>query len=387
MVTMKDVLRAILKSMVADPRITNMVTDEDNDGFGAIRTVTDNAPPQSKQRQATGPGTTFSRCIMSVCTSFLAVCPILQSSSGEPTRDRELTEMLLNADGDDFILAAPAYFRNVEHRTLNINATVLDNCLVKIGSLLQQFMYSRNEALHALVVQFLQATSFLWVQDSIADTDVGGAIRELCQWLVGMYESGKMSSWKIRDAFAIFMEKYLALDPFERVWTTPDEKEDGTIEVSTAPSALLPDMSTDEDIRVRFRVASANARLFGLPRLGNDKTAMEIYIDLQSRLGTELEKCVYSLSMLCTARLIIPVPFFMQIRGDAHSVPHAGKRHGRLLGRPAGFVLASSRDAVPQRMVSSERAGHFAGRRRTSRHAKPEGTLRHLRVLDRPDRP
>lgn len=302
MVTMKDVLRAILKTMVADPQSSMVVTSEDNDGFGAIRTVTDNSTPLVMQRQSTGSGTTFSRCIMSVCTSFLAVCPILQSSSGEPTRDRELTDMVLNADGDDFILAGPAYFRNVEQRTLNINATILDNFLCKFESLLTQFMYSRSEALHALAIQFLQATSFLWVQESVANSEVGSSARQLCKWAVGMLEGGKIPSWRIRDALAVFLERYLVLDPMEHVWTMPlpedeDEeevKEEEEEEVMTPPSQLLPAMCRDEDIRVRFRAATANARLFDLPRTGKDTEAMTIYNGINAQLPVDAMQCVRS---------------------------------------------------------------------------------------------
>src|SRR3979490_1463653 len=118
MTAMKMTLRVVFARISGRSLRSDGIEAEDQDDFdlpgGTIIAAPVEALRQTNNR-------IYVESILDVCMSFLAIGPILQSSGEEPTRDRELTDIVLNCDGDEFLLASKAYLVNVRRRALNIN--------------------------------------------------------------------------------------------------------------------------------------------------------------------------------------------------------------------------------------------------------------------------
>ena len=285
MIHLKDVLRVIVGQKCNDARTSHTMNDaDDKDGFAPIR-VNQQSPEARQQTEER----IAHRYIAEVCVAFLALVPILQSTSGESTRDKELTELVLQSESK-FHLVASVFFKNVGQRHLSLSASTLDLFLKKIGDLLQQYNYSRSEKLQLLVTQFLDSTLHIWSQESMANSEIGDDIREFCHWISSILKDNKIRSWKLRDFAVRFLDRYLHTDPSHSVWAR-----DG-VDMDCLPANLLPILGADRDIRVRFRVAVVNARLFSIARtVGQD--ALVLYDTIKRSLTTDLQKYVTVLSL------------------------------------------------------------------------------------------
>jgi ataxia telangiectasia mutated family protein len=270
----------ILVGQKLDSRAVQAIHEgDDKDGFGPIRTT--QQAPETRQQAEDG---TVHRCIVEVCMSFSAVVPILQASSGEPTRDKELTEFVLHAD-NNFHLVASVFFNKIGQRLLNLGSNNLDRFLRKIGDLLTQYNYSRSEKLQVLVTHFLDSTLHLWLQGSAMDNEVGDNVRALCHWISNILREDKIRSWKLRDYVIRFLDKYLVMDPRQAFWSHGED------DTETLPSSLLPMLGADRDLRVRFRAALVNARLFSVARtIAED--ALALYDTIKQHLTLDLKECV-----------------------------------------------------------------------------------------------
>lgn len=222
--------------------------------------------------------------------TFLAIVPILQSTSGEPTRDKDLTELVLNSADTAFLLVGPVYFAKVRQRILNISLNVLDGFLDKFDQMLKQYTYSRSEKLQLLTTQFLDATLHHWKQDNVSSSEVGDRIRDLCQWLSDTLRRNQIRSWRTRDCVARFMKRYLVEDPEQVIWTMVSPDDEGrNIKTEASPAAILPMLGADQDIRVRFRVAFDNASLFTVARkTGRDPS--QLYSEIKGWLTDDIDE-------------------------------------------------------------------------------------------------
>jgi serine-protein kinase ATM len=303
MIAMKMTLRVVFARISRRYLTCDGIEAEDQDDFGLTGgTIT--AAPVEAQRQTSG--RICVELILDVCMSFLAIGPILQSSGEEPTRDRELTDIVLNCDGDEFLLASKAYLVNVRRRALNINLATLDNLLVKFASLSTQYIYQLNDELKLMIIRLLDSTAHLWTQPDIVGYDTVDKVRNFFGWLLelvrvtkdkdGKRTKTKVRSWRVRDTFVAFLARYMSLDPLERFWTTgsssvdvdhADSNDDSPPTSPTLPSHTLPTINQDEDIRVRFRSAYANATLFNLSRSSNNP--MVHYHEIHTSLCTNME--------------------------------------------------------------------------------------------------
>jgi ataxia telangiectasia mutated family protein len=150
-----------------------------------------------------------------------------------------------------------------------------------MSELLKQYQFSRSERIHQLVIELLDSTLSIWLSPQAQSNEVGEMIGELCAWLAKALRKQKISTWTLRDALVQFLDRYLSLDPSQTYWS-PTEEED-------LPTALLPMMTADHDIRVRFRVAVLNTRLFDLEvHTGQSPTTM--YTVVQKWYTVDLEK-------------------------------------------------------------------------------------------------
>ncbi len=293
----KTTLRAVLARSTGRPFTTAGIEADDEDDFGPANTTSSAAPAEAQRHSS---GRVPAEAILEVCMSFLAVGPILQSSGEEPTRDRELTDIILNCDGDEFLLASKAYLANVRRRALNINLTILDNLLVKFASLSTQYIYQLNDELKLMIIRLLDSTAHLWIQAELVDSDTVDKVRNFFEWLLKLVRvtnsenlngaRTKVRSWKIRDAFVAFLERYITMDPQERLLATRrtldddcDASDSDSDSPPTLPSDVLPTINQDDDIRIRFRSACANAMLFNLPRF-SDGQHMTLYSGIHSPL-------------------------------------------------------------------------------------------------------
>ena len=296
---MKTTLRVVL-ARITGRSFTSDGDADDQDDFGTTRgTIT--AAPIEAQRLSSG--RIYVEAILDVCMSFLAIGPILQSSGDEPTRDRELTDIVLNCDGDEFLLASNAYLANIRRRTLNINPATLDNLLVKFASLSTQYIYQLNEELKLMIIRLLDSTAHLWTQHDLIGYETVDKVRNFFGWLLelvrvtkdedGQKTKTKVRSWRVRDAFVAFLARYMALDPFERIWARRSPSVDAGDADSddghppTLPSHALPTINQDDDIRVRFRSAYANATLLNLSRFNNEQP-MNHYREIHASLCTNV---------------------------------------------------------------------------------------------------
>jgi len=227
MTAMKMILRAVLARISRRSLTSDGIEAEDQDDFGLTGgTIT--AAPVEAQRQTSG--RIYVESILDVCMSFLAIGPILQSSGEEPTRDRELTDIVLNCDGDEFLLASKAYLVNVRRRALNINLATLDNLVDKFASLSTQYIYQLNDELKLMIIRLLDSTAHLWTQPDLVGYDTVDKVRNFFGWLLelvrvtkdedGKRTKTKVRSWRVRDTFVAFLARYMSLDPLERFWTT-----------------------------------------------------------------------------------------------------------------------------------------------------------------------
>lgn len=258
---------------------------DDNDGFAPIRI--NSAATQAADATQKNNGTYADRCVTDSCMTFLALVPILQGSSGESTRDKELTEMVLNCSGDRFLLISSIYFGQIRKRYLHISLSVLDRFLEKLGAMLETYEYARSEQLQLLVTQFLNSTLHHWKEDIIANSDTAENISTLCRWLSSILKAGKIKSWKTRDCVARFMHSYILEDSGQKIWSMIPSDEDS--DPGSLPTNLLPMLGADQDIRVRFRVAYTNASLFSVAReTGHDPT--QLYAELKGWLTNDIDK-------------------------------------------------------------------------------------------------
>ncbi|KDQ61410.1 hypothetical protein JAAARDRAFT_509432 [Jaapia argillacea MUCL 33604] len=300
---LKSVVQAVTEGSLLDTR-SPQAMDIDTDGFGSS-TRTHHTPLQLDGPLNSDNSHIFQSILASSIT-FLALAPVLQASSGEPTRDRELCEFLLQCDGDRFVLAGSPYFDNVQNRTLSLTVATVEKFLDKFGTLLDQYAFSRSERLQLMLIHFLDSTSYTWLNHAIINAEVGGQIRNLSHWLSTMLQKGKIRSWKIRDRLAAFLDHYLVQDPSQGVWK-PGEDDDApaTADSIVLPSAILPTLGRDEDIRVRFRVALTNCRLFSLIRSLNEDPK-DLYMAIRTHLCTDLTNYEHMLTrLLCLGNVMI----------------------------------------------------------------------------------
>lgn len=287
MSTLRDTIRMLVGSPASDRRSSQAMDVDEKDGFGKVRSAADH---QSQGTAEFFEGSGYTRCIADVCIGFLANGPILQSASGEPTRDKELTELLLDcADThpEKFLLVCPPWLDNVRRKSFSLSSSGLNRFLDEMGSLLGRYAYSRREEVQRLIILLLQSTLHIWSGSQTLTDDVACKVQKLCHWLSGLVRDSKISAWRARDSLAVFFDRYLASDPDQISWSTPFDDDEEEQVADLLPSALLPLMSSDKDIRVRFRIAPLIARLFlvahqvGYPPLALYKTVLEQFpVDL-----------------------------------------------------------------------------------------------------------
>ncbi|CCL98610.1 uncharacterized protein FIBRA_00612 [Fibroporia radiculosa] len=318
---LRRVLRIVVGDVDGDESLDAMEVDEKDD-FGPVRTsqtLVSSIPTQQGVR-----GVSLSRLTVDICMTALTVIPILQSTSGEPTRDKDLADMVLSCPDDRFFFMAPAFFDNVREGTLALSASNMHKFLDRFGDLLQRYDFSKSERLQLMVVHFLNSTRNVWLQAAVASGPIGTQIRELWEWFCEMLDKKQVPSWRIRDLLVRFIDDYLAHDPEQNMFMKYDahhdavailddddsehwkERHDDDSDIKgLLPSALLPKLGADVDIRVRFRAAVANARLLRFARKLSQNPST-LYATIKKHLTVTLENYEHMLTrLLCLGNIII----------------------------------------------------------------------------------
>ncbi|EJF64038.1 hypothetical protein DICSQDRAFT_178565 [Dichomitus squalens LYAD-421 SS1] len=291
----------------------SMAIVDDSDGFGPVRdahAVTSLSTTRYAQQDQV-----HNRHIVDACVTALAVVPILQSSSGEPTRDRALTDLVLQAPVDQFLVLGPAYCEQVGRRTLNLSTSILEGLFTQLELACGPYAYSHSEETHLLIVKVLDKTSHVWMEPTIAASAVGQRARLCCWNLVDTLQLKRVRgtlrrcsnrrSWRVIDAIIRFLDGYLAKDPSQEIWVMPTD-ESGTPDESELPAAVLPALGNDDDIRIRFRIAATSPRLLTVGRLAKRDLMYEVYHEIHKNLSTQQENYESILTrLLCLSNVVI----------------------------------------------------------------------------------
>ena len=265
-----------------------------DDGFGPIRTAHTTASTGSARDVAT---TTHNRRILETCIIALAVVPILQAPSGEPTRSKDLTELVLNSNPDEFILLAPPFCDQLSQRTLSVSTPSLEALLQKLDDICMPYAYKHNDETLLLVVRLLDATSSTWLDPSMVSTTVGKAARFYCWQMVKRLRQKGQRSWRVQDAIIRFLDAYLVKDPKQEIWKIPVDDEG--VEEDELPATVLPTFGRDRDIRIRFRVAAVSPRLFTAGRIAKRDLLTGVYTEIRSNLSADQNE--YVSFILCSS--------------------------------------------------------------------------------------
>lgn len=249
---------------------------DEADGFGPIRTS------QTTQAEKKLDVNSTLRHIARICIDFLALIPILQSTNGETTRDKELLDIILDADGDAFLSMIPAYSDNVRGGRLTLGVNATDTLLLRFSKHMGDPSFAKREQTHLEVIRFLGATAGVWLQPSAVD--VLYKVQSLYKFYSDMIVRKKARSWRVRYSFSCFVSGYFDKDPWQKTW---DDAEVDCV----LPSELLPQLGSDEDIRVRFKLATLNAKLLSPTNLA-DKDALTVYHESKRRLPADLGQYV-----------------------------------------------------------------------------------------------
>lgn len=236
---------------------------DEKDGFGPIRTST---RQNATQETANATGAQHTERLLQTCISFLACGPYLQSSSEEATRDPELTQLIVESadEPSKFIFACPILFRFVRQKIYHSSLRTLQRCILCFGDILKQRSFAKRPSVIISCLDFLRCSLGIWKADDEFVKDVHSDLRSLYQWLSGVLIKRAHRSWALRDAIARFLGQYLAEDPTQESWVTPEDIEQPDTLQNYLPTSLLPRLHSDPDIRVRFRAAVLNADLFSI---------------------------------------------------------------------------------------------------------------------------
>ncbi|KAF9565841.1 hypothetical protein CPC08DRAFT_815090 [Agrocybe pediades] len=267
--------------------------DVDNDGFEPIR-IND---PQSSA--LTGDADRAHHHLYQICVGFLACGPFFQSSSGEPTRDKQVIDLVISAidridvNPDRFFLLCSVFFERVRQGMLRVSQKSFKNFLTALEPLLRDHRFSKSGKTFQLCLDVLESCLDIWQTDS----ELNAQVRALCTWLSQVYDGGRMRPWTIRDSFARFMDKHLAKGFPEESWLNKTDKEE------LLPQPLLLRMNKDPDIRVRFRAATIHCHLFSLTELDD---LMALYESVCLSLTKEIDDFEDMLTrMLTLANIVI----------------------------------------------------------------------------------
>ncbi|KAJ3512128.1 hypothetical protein NLJ89_g3702 [Agrocybe chaxingu] len=310
MTPIATVLRSLLGRILGETtsHLSSEPTDMEDD-FGPIRT----ANPQNSAGARKGDREQSIKHLMQICINFLTSGPFLQSSSGEPARDRELVATVLRSgqDADKFLTVCPIFLHHVRLGTIGLPFKDLNEIMDIFGSLMGQYRYSRNQEFLQILLDVVQSTLGIWQHNDPTAQDVHFKFQNLCHHFARCLRTGNIPSWRLRDSVAIFLGSYLSVDPSRAFWGEPIEPKKKYEEENEEPPARLPEellrlLNNDPDMRVRFRVAAVNASLFSITRQ-LERTPVELNTWLKKSYSVDADQWEHMLSRMLAVGSIMVV--------------------------------------------------------------------------------
>lgn len=274
---MKELLIVTLSGM--DKKVSkhaSPVAEEEQDEFAPIRV--DSAPTNELARTIDNAGT--AETVISICVDFLILAPAMRSTDTVPTKDRTLIDIICTCkEHANFLLVLDSLLTHVRLNTFSLSASDCDRLLSTIEGPLRSYQYSNSAALHHTVINLLRATMKLWIPLSESD-GLYEKIRAVVAWLSRALQANKLMSWHTRDSIGRFLEEYVKQGPTQRILADDDD---------IVEDDLIPFLTKDEDIRVRFTAARAVSCLFTTASArGKDPT--EVYASIREQLCVDLSK-------------------------------------------------------------------------------------------------
>lgn len=276
--TMKDIVRTLCSS---DLSADGAVVD---DGWGSIRTG-ETTTGQSTQ------GSEYTACAMSVadtCMSVLTKVPLVQSSSGMPTRDKELFDMVITSDEETFISLCTPLFEQFRTNSLHINFDSMNKICENLDRLARKYHFNQCEAYHLAIMLFFDSAFEAWCKLPKPPESGISLLRGLCE----SAKDGKLKGWRVRDAVLRLCSRFLVEDPHLSGWPDASREEDWD---DISPGDIVNSMNKDLDTRIRFRAATCSARLFSSAQSRREDSG-ELYLKLREFLCNDLNEYVLFVS-------------------------------------------------------------------------------------------
>ncbi|PFH50273.1 hypothetical protein AMATHDRAFT_41011 [Amanita thiersii Skay4041] len=303
--TLRDIIRTMLGEVTNSTGPRSPMAIDDKDDFGPIRT----SSQQSLDLAGSGDSEFFVRHILDVCLGFLTIGPSLRSASGEPTRDKELMDLVLKcaeSRPEKFLVVCPLVLIKMRQRVLYLSENTLDSLLNALSRPLSLYAYAKNGHLHLVTIQALHSTINFWLTEQISTGEVSSKIRQLCSWLSTALQKKKLRTWWTRDAFACFLGEYIERDPQQHAWSLENDDSDESENAENLPTDLLMLMNSDEDVRVRFRMAVLTGQLFNISRrLGYDPLVM--YDNVRKHYTTQIDSFEHMITRMLSLGNIMVV--------------------------------------------------------------------------------
>ncbi|KAG6332983.1 hypothetical protein ID866_6106 [Astraeus odoratus] len=243
-------LRQLLHTLIDQAPDEDTNTAE-RDRFGTIRTSRASLPQGNSSHEHS----LAIHRLVEICIVFLSVTSTLQSPPGEVARDKELIKLVTDCSEEKMLVIGPPLLTVIRKKLLNISGHVLDTILSKCADLLQLYSHAINPQVHLLIIDLLKSTMYIWFEKVAVTSTLGDHVLDLCGWISNMTKK-KVTFWRVRDLVARFMAKLLAEDSSQSFWPADNDV--------NRPFDILLTLNTDDDIRVRFRMAVLTANLFTL---------------------------------------------------------------------------------------------------------------------------
>ena len=255
-VTLRKLFSALISSRTLATDNAPGLENDERDSFGPTRITSSSMGFTS---QGIPGNDAYLARILEVCMRFLAAGPLLQSVSGEPTKDIYTINTILecgivNANG--FLIGFSLLLAEIKRRTFSLGNN-LQRYLDVLDDFFGSYEYEQSERMQQIVSKFLHSILDLW----LTNVEVRNQVDALPKWLLKSHRKGRAKYKTERDAFIRFVDKMTLQEPQALEWLLLSENQ-GLSEDVLLNYLPLQMWNQDNDVRIRFRVAVLNARLF-----------------------------------------------------------------------------------------------------------------------------
>ncbi|CED84602.1 ataxia telangiectasia mutated [Phaffia rhodozyma] len=238
--------------------ITGISTALDEDGFGTINTSQDGILTSDISQTSSFSPTRVCRSLIKTTFTCMTRISILQSGSLEPSRQRDIFDLLENCDGPQFIAFGDVVFEAVKLGRLHLGATLAEDLLNSFEYFLRSYAYSKDIPMLLLTISFIESTLPLWIGGSTVETSLGEKVRMLRDFFVAEVEEGRLHAGPVRARLIAFLEAYCQADPQGRAWSLPLPNQKHSLPLLN----VMKKFAKDVDIHVRSQAAVSLANLF-----------------------------------------------------------------------------------------------------------------------------